>query len=825
MAARGEALRDAKPTTVLFTESNAYPIAPQEDGLELKPIELIPNTCRDLVLPGSTLVASLVGQLAADAWVRGLGLPPVPPEGRNTILVITDYVRDFREQYLTLSLSREDLGWVLDSRRTNFQRATPGILTRRIDRANSFIEDRNFRLHDFLPAVTLSPDGTSKPVAGRDRLGRLDDDGGRALPPAVLLAPSSYATTGWKALLRRYRPFLVVVDCFRVERVLSGLQDRTRPPVILARNSIFGVDLATGPLPPTIVLRKSKVRTDVPSTANLGVRLPIEPPGLSEALARLSGSISSLRRTTEQLGSESLLPIARTLFGIQSLVVGLPVPLETYEIALQTSSEPDSIKYNYSIRRRLSDLSGQRPVAAAVSASAEIQLSRALEAFDQVVAILNSQSAKAIEIRELAVRAKQESRPLLILHDDPVVCRVLDRALHAPMPIGLGLDSESTPVVPLTYPRRGYVSSQHPDISHQHLLVGSARPSALERAVTSACQDVAPTIWLMWRNELEVLGAAISPYSATFPDSHDAEFFAPLVGSYRSLPSRLPPAASSSGIEEGSNRLVSALFDRTFIAASTREDLGTVLVDESDLEAAAGPLPAVNVFLRQGAWVTLRRTSNLPCIRSDGIPEYVLAEELQPGDQLIRVRQEARMSVASRLLQSRKGVESQSEVGELLDHWRKELEAGLERTGLTYGQLLGEIRKRSSTIESPTTIGSWVRGGVRGPADVKDLQRVAEVIQSSWLTQRWQEVAYALLAIRRDHRSLGQRLRHIIVSIASGRVQLSPEDQDLLLRVGVTLEDLRGAVALYEVDRVEDGGLTTPDQLGRIYYSKTGNQG
>jgi hypothetical protein len=233
-------------------------------------------------------------------------------------------------------------------------------------------------------------------------------------------------------------------------------------------------------------------------------------------------------------------------------------------------------------------------------------------------------------------------------------------------------------------------------------------------------------------------------------------------------------------------------------------------------------LPDANVDacllkLEGGRAVYLAPDARLSFIDRDDTLVHGDLTRLEEGDRLIRMKPEARETIADRVISARREEEAQGPAHDAIATWRTELRKGIERNGPTYADILRTIQANGSRVTSSSAIAQWVDGRVLGPQDPNDVKRLGEALRSQWLIDNWRKVAAALFMIRVGHRVLGRRVTRIIEAAALGEYSLSHDEEQFLEAIGVSFLQLQDAVLVATVEAIADQTRPVPAyQLGVV---------
>jgi hypothetical protein len=169
----------------------------------------------------------------------------------------------------------------------------------------------------------------------------------------------------------------------------------------------------------------------------------------------------------------------------------------------------------------------------------------------------------------------------------------------------------------------------------------------------------------------------------------------------------------------------------------------------------------------------------------------VAAKALRPGVDVVLVASSARSALFDAITERLATLPSYWPVAQRLHFWRSRL-ARIPATGLSYQQILDSMAGTSLT--SWTTVYSWYRGAVQGPADPHDVARLAVALDDSELTDAAAHVAAALATMRRIHGKVGRWLSDQLAEVRGGSADVLV-DRDLSIYV----TDLLEAVTVHRV--------------------------
>jgi hypothetical protein len=258
---------------------------------------------------------------------------------------------------------------------------------------------------------------------------------------------------------------------------------------------------------------------------------------------------------------------------------------------------------------------------------------------------------------------------------------------------------------------------------------------------------------------------------------------------------------------------------RMFNQGSGEIESGTVLVEESDYPEGP-PITEAHAYLVRlegNNAVFLDSLSRISYVHFNDTITTGPPEALEPGDQLIIVNTAARESIAHRIMDAKRGEETNQSASQIIVRWQQELSDGIVVQRFSYIEILRKIQELGSKRLSPLVIKQWATGEILGPLDPRDILRIGQAIDSEWLKQNWQRIGAALLMVRSGHRLLGRRITRIIEKAAVGEYELKSQDEEFLHQIGITIGELQDAVTLLTVESVSKNGKAVPiERIGEV---------
>lgn len=102
----------------------------------------------------------------------------------------------------------------------------------------------------------------------------------------------------------------------------------------------------------------------------------------------------------------------------------------------------------------------------------------------------------------------------------------------------------------------------------------------------------------------------------------------------------------------------------------------------------------------------------------------------------------------------------------LVENWRNALDSGMDREGTTYADVVAELQRNGSEIESATTVKLWRDGQTIGPQAEGDCRRILHMfrpeLEGELLEQIHEQVWKAMKHLRLLHRRMGRNVRRAV---------------------------------------------------------------
>lgn len=103
---------------------------------------------------------------------------------------------------------------------------------------------------------------------------------------------------------------------------------------------------------------------------------------------------------------------------------------------------------------------------------------------------------------------------------------------------------------------------------------------------------------------------------------------------------------------------------------------------------------------------------------------------------------------------------------DLVENWRNALDSGMDREEMTCADVVAELQRNGSDIESPYTVNLWRNGQTIGPQAEGDCRRILHMsrpeLEGELLEQIHEQVWKAMKHLRLLHRRIGRNVRRAI---------------------------------------------------------------
>ena len=152
----------------------------------------------------------------------------------------------------------------------------------------------------------------------------------------------------------------------------------------------------------------------------------------------------------------------------------------------------------------------------------------------------------------------------------------------------------------------------------------------------------------------------------------------------------------------------------------------------------------------------------------------------------------------------------------LIQRWQEEIVQSTEKSKLTLKEILSRMRRLGSQLTTQQAIRLWLNGHVMCPKDERDLQRIASVLDMSFVKQYHSQISRAASRLRGIHIALSRKLNQWLQHDA---IEASPDqiydviDSDL----GITFNDFQDALRLLTVKELrQEEGIFFISDLGQL---------
>ena len=152
----------------------------------------------------------------------------------------------------------------------------------------------------------------------------------------------------------------------------------------------------------------------------------------------------------------------------------------------------------------------------------------------------------------------------------------------------------------------------------------------------------------------------------------------------------------------------------------------------------------------------------------------------------------------------------------LIQRWQEEIVQNTKKSKLTSEEILNRMRQLGSQLTTQQTIRLWLSGRVMCPKDEKDLQRIASVLDMSFVKQYHSQISRAASRLRGIHIGLSRKLNQWL---QQGAIEAMPEQVNEFIdpELGITFNDFQDALHLLTVKETKQvEGLFLTSDLGQL---------
>ena len=152
----------------------------------------------------------------------------------------------------------------------------------------------------------------------------------------------------------------------------------------------------------------------------------------------------------------------------------------------------------------------------------------------------------------------------------------------------------------------------------------------------------------------------------------------------------------------------------------------------------------------------------------------------------------------------------------LIQRWQEEIAESARKSDFTLEEILDQMQQRGSELQTPQAIQLWIDGQVLCPNKLADLQRIAEILNISFVKRYYREIGRAATRLRGIHiklsRRLNQWLQHGAVEASSDQVHDFIDSE-----LGITFNDFQDALRLLTVKEIkQEEGIFLISDLGQL---------
>ncbi|ABK19430.1 DUF7764 domain-containing protein [Syntrophobacter fumaroxidans] len=225
---------------------------------------------------------------------------------------------------------------------------------------------------------------------------------------------------------------------------------------------------------------------------------------------------------------------------------------------------------------------------------------------------------------------------------------------------------------------------------------------------------------------------------------------------------------------------------------------------------------AIEVQFEQG-WFAHFAPDDIINLVRNGALEQRYVRSLRTGDFVLLIHGQQRQSLYE-LIISRVHKHPSIELHlAMIRRWQEDLRVRFEQWQANKGDsaelrafgvrdlngLLRRMQARGSQLVSTLTLNFWLRGMVLCPLDPEDLQRVAHVLNMSFVLQFHKFILQAASRLRGLHRGLSMKLNRWLAEHATGSVSKN-DDEVIDPDLGLTFGDVRSSLLVLHVIRIQN---------------------
>jgi hypothetical protein len=237
------------------------------------------------------------------------------------------------------------------------------------------------------------------------------------------------------------------------------------------------------------------------------------------------------------------------------------------------------------------------------------------------------------------------------------------------------------------------------------------------------------------------------------------------------------------------------VFNNSLSATSggTTESSKEILNDKSIMETQGKENAndyKVHVVMKNGRAFLFRGRKSVWSYQTRGPVVRKLARNLCPGDVVVLKDPKKTFQLYQNL---RKALRPES-----IRQLQQETCKRMKDLGLSNRDVWQQFLNAGCQIEHENDVSLWRTGRSWGPRNSEDLEKLAEILESTWLRDHWREIA-------RDIKTLDDEVKYkrITEKFLKKSAQHSPHwsvgEKDLLAKAGLNLEDFRNCLYYLEV--------------------------
>ncbi|RMG88924.1 MAG: hypothetical protein D6706_22280, partial [Chloroflexi bacterium] len=134
----------------------------------------------------------------------------------------------------------------------------------------------------------------------------------------------------------------------------------------------------------------------------------------------------------------------------------------------------------------------------------------------------------------------------------------------------------------------------------------------------------------------------------------------------------------------------------------------------------------------------------------------------------------------------------------LIERWQDELVTCYQKAHMPLSMVLFKMQAKGSQLQTETAIRFWLWGQVMCPSDAKDLQRIADILDMSFVREYHHQIYRAAQRLRGIHRSLARRLNAWLEQEA---LSSNPQSFNAVIdeELGLEFNDFREALMILTV--------------------------